>query len=191
MKHFEVYEALIQESFNQAFDKQDISQATKLTAQSTVQDFVKAVGLDPKIFFRLYHTLHEIIWNKDGSLSKFAKEHGIQDFKTLYKFLRDQVKPLIRNDHLIEAFNYVKQMYMVAYPKAKVKLFTNFQEPDASVYSINYTQKNIWYALDNLKTLLKVFKIMQYMEQNKEYKQMMLGLEKKFGADKVSKEDYE
>ena len=191
MKHLEVYETLLQESFSQAFDKQDISKAKELTAQSTQQDFIKAVGLDPKIFFRLYHTLHEIIWNKDGTISKFAKEYGIQDFKTLYKFLRDQVKPLIRNDHLVEAFNYVKQMYMVAYPKAKVKLFTNVQEPDASVYAINYTQKNIWYALDNLRTLLKVFKIMQYMEENKEYKQTMFELEKKFGANKVSKEDYE
>jgi hypothetical protein len=156
---------------------QDISQAKALTTQSSERDFIKAVGLDPKTFFRIYRTLHEILYNKDGSLTKFARQHQIVDFNKFYGFLRDKVKPLIKNDHLVEAFELIREMYMVAYPKVLAKGLV--EDP---VYAVNFVARTIYYVLDNLRILQKVFKIMNYMEQSPEFKSTMLALEKKFGA---------
>jgi len=155
----------------------DISAAEKLTTKSTQQEFIKAVGLDPKTFFRIYNTMYEVLYNKDGTLSKFARQHQITDFNKFYEFLRDKVKPLIRNDHLTDAFEIIREMYMVAYPKVMAKGLV-----DDPVYAVNFVQRTIWWVLDNLRILQKVFKVMAYMEQSPEFKRTMMSLEKKFGT---------
>jgi len=173
MPHHLMYESLFREAIGAP---EDISQAKELRTTSSVQDFIKAVGLDPKLFFRIYHTLYEVMFNKDGSLTKFARDYMVKDFDTLYKVLKE-VKQKIKNDHLVPAWEVVREMYMVAYPKLLAKGL--FDDP---VHAVNFTQRTIWYVLDNLKVLQKVFKIMEYMQQNEEFRNIMLSLEKKFGA---------
>ena len=157
-------------------NSEDISQAERLTASSTQQDFIHAVGIEPKLFFRIYHTLYEVLWNKNGSPTKFAVRHNIDSFDKLYSAFKD-IKQKIRRDMLVDAWEYIREMCMVAYPKLIAKgLFT---EP---IYAYNFVQRTIWIVLDNLNILRKVFKIMQYMQQSEEYRKIMLALEKKFNA---------
>jgi len=171
-----LYESFVEYPIVESVENQDISQAKALTIKSSIADFTKAVGIDPKLFFRIYHTLWEIIWNKDGTLTKFARTYNVKDFITLYKVMKD-IKNQIKNDHLVPAWEVIRLMYMVSYPKLISKgLFTD------PIHAANFVQRTIWLVLDDLNTLRKVFKIMQYMEQSEEFKQIMLSLEKKFDA---------
>ena len=157
-------------------DNEDISQAQSLTSQSTQQDFIKAVGVDPKLFFRIYHTLYEVIWNNNGTLTKFARDYNIRDFVTFYNFLKD-IKQLIKRDQLVRAWEPIREMSMVAYPKLLGKKL--FNDP---IHAYNFVQRTIWMVLDDLNILKKAFKIMENMEKTNDFKMTMLSLEKKFNA---------
>jgi hypothetical protein len=168
---------LMEEAFTSEVEKQDISQAMKMSVEkTTAREFTQAVGIDPKTFFRIYFTIHEIVWNSDGSLTKFARDNGVKDFVSFYRVLK-QIKQEIKHDHMLPGWETIREMYMVAYPKLLAKqLFTD------PVLAVNFVQRTIWFVIDDLNTLRKVFKVMQYMQENQKFREMMFGLEKKFGA---------
>jgi hypothetical protein len=175
IKHAKLLEEAIKVILEMEND--DITAAKNLTVNSTRAEFVNAVGMGPNKFFRIYRTLFEVIYNTDGTYTKFATMYNIRSFEDLYEVMK-KVKRLMLTDHMEDGWDkYIRLMYMVAYPKLiKKGLF------DDPVHAINFVQRTIYEVLDDLRIMKKVFKIMQYMETNPEYKKVMYELERKFNV---------
>jgi len=132
------------------------------------REFTELVGIPPKKFFRYYLTLHDILYNSDGSLSKFARTYGIRTYDDLYQLLLKIKNEGFRKDHIIIGFEPIIKMAEVVIPKVIKRGVVNEYIP-----AMSFTLRTIAEIIDDLRILKKMFKIIQVARELNQTQELM------------------
>ena len=144
-------------------------------------------GIPEDIVRRILIFVNFAMYKKDGSLTKFAEEANIANYKELYEYLKG-IKQNYRNDHEIEAFTIkTNKMANSVYSRASAWIFNTFvkyedmEDKEKYITSGLYAQaffiKTFGQIMENLKILRKVFNklekevVAQYVEEQNYTKQ--------------------
>ena len=142
--------------------EKQLEQAVKqlLTSYLSADEFKQITGIEPKKFFRYWRTLRDIMYNSDGSLSKFARTYGLRTYDDLYDFLLKIKNEGFRKDHIIIGFEPIIKMAEVVIPKLiNRKVFNDF------IPAMAFTYRTIAEIIDDLRILKKMFRIITKIKE--------------------------
>jgi len=131
-----------------------------LSTTLSPEEFKQLTGIEPKKFFRYWRTLRDIMYNSDGSLSKFARTYGLRTYDDLYDFLLKIKNEGFRKDHIIIGFEPIIKMAEVVIPKLiNRKVFNDF------IPAMAFTYRTIAEIIDDLRILKKMFRIITKIKE--------------------------
>ena len=165
---------LLEKSLSPVEDLQLEQEIKKLlSTHLSPQEFKQITGIEPRKFFRYWRTLRDILYNSDGSLTKYAITAGLKDYNDLYEHLKKIKNEGFRKDHIQIGLGALTKMADVVIPKLKARgVIPANDTVQFSISAQSFFYNTMGEIIDDLRLLKKMFRIIERIRQLKQQEEL-------------------